>query len=103
MRSINAFVRLAFLALPVFASEQLLPVKRGDGDVLKDSYIVFLDDGYNLSNVSDSIPQMNVTHEWTIVNGFAATLDDQSLDQLRALPGVSSISENPAAQMAARQ
>jgi hypothetical protein len=103
MRSTNALVRLVLLALPVFASGELLPVKRGDGEVLKDSYVVILKDGYNLASVTDSMSEMNVTHQWTIVNGFTATLTQDDLNQLRAQPGVSSISENAAARSAAKQ
>lgn len=103
MRSIDAFTRLALLALPVFASGGLLPVKRGDGEVLKDSYIVMLKDGCNVDDITDSIPNMNITNQWSIVNGFAATLSPDRLEQLRALPNISSISENTAARTAVKQ
>ena len=103
MRSTNPFIRLVLLALPVFASEGLLPVKRADGEVLQDSYIVILKDGYNVANAVDSMPDMNITHKWTIVNGFAATLTQDGLNQLRAEPNVLSISENAAARSAATQ
>lgn len=103
MRSVNAFIRLALLALPVFASEELLPVKRGDGDVLEDSYVVILKDGCDLAKITGSMPYMNITHQWTIVNGFTATLTEEDLSRLRAQPDVLSISENAAARSAARQ
>jgi hypothetical protein len=103
MRSIDALIHLTLFALPVFASGKLLPVKRAEGEVLKDSYVVILKDGYNVVNVADSMPDMNITHRWTIVNGFTATLNEGSLDELRANPDVSSISENAAARTSAIQ
>ena len=105
MRSINVFVRLALLAFPVFASsEGLLPVKRADGDVLQDSYIVLLKDGYSVSDIADSMGEMNVTNEWTVVNGFTVTMpSEEGLSQLRTMPQVLSISENAAVRRAARQ
>lgn len=103
MRSIDVLIRLTLLTLPAFASRQLLPVKRAEGEVLKDSYVVILKDGYNVANVADSMSDMNITHRWTIVNGFAATLNEGTLDELRAMPDVSSISENAAARTSAIQ
>jgi hypothetical protein len=99
----NALVRLALLALPVLASDTLLPVKRADGEVLQDSYVVLLKDGYNLASVAESMPDVNITHKWTIVNGFAATLTPESLEKLRAQPNVLSISENAAARTSVTQ
>lgn len=103
MRPVNAFILLALLALPSFTSGELLPVKRGDGEVLKDSYVVILKDGYNVANIADSMPDMNITHQWTIVNGFTAILTQEGLDQLRTRPDVLSISENAAARTSAKQ
>ena len=99
----NAFLCLTLLALPVYAAKQLLPVKRSDGEVLKDSYVVLLKDGSNLATVSDSVPDMNITHQWSIINGFTATLSQERLDNLRTHPEVLSISENAAARTSAVQ
>lgn len=107
MRSINAFIRLALFALPVLASEgDLLPVKRAEGDVLKDSYVVLLKGGPSVASmdtVANSIPESNITDRWSIVHGFAATLSQEDLTKLRARPDVLSISENAAVRTTAKQ
>ena len=106
MRSINALIRLALFVLPVLASENLLPVKRADGEVLKDSYIVLFKDGPNVASmdsIAHSIPNSTVTDQWSIVNGFAANLTQGDLDKLRARKDVLSISENGAVKHTATQ
>ena len=103
MRFINASVYLTLLVLPLYAAEQLLPVKRSDGEVLRDSYVVLLKDGFNLAAVSESVSDMNITHQWSIINGFTATLSQERLDKLRAQPNVLSISENAAVRTSATQ
>ena len=102
MLSINALVRLAFLVLPAFVSGELLPVKRAEGEPVPDSYVVILKDGYNVATIAESTP-MNITHQWTIVNGFCATLNEQDLNKLRSDPAVSTISENEIARISAKQ
>lgn len=99
MRSINAFIRLVLCALPAFASDELLPVKRAEGEVLKDSYVVLLRDGpgvASMDTIAHSIPSSNITNRWSVVHGFAATLTEGDLDKLRARKDVLSISENAA-------
>lgn len=102
MLSINAFVRLTFLVLPAFASGELLPVKRAEGEPVPDSYVVLLKDGYNVATIADSMP-MNVTHQWTIVNGFSAILGEPELNKLRSDPAVSTISENEVVRISVKQ
>lgn len=102
MLSINTLVRIAFLILPALASGELLPVKRAEGEPVPDSYVVILKDGYDVASIADSTP-MNVTHRWTIVNGFSAILSEQELNTLRSDPAVSTISENEMARISAKQ
>ncbi|KAF9652705.1 peptidase 1 [Thelephora ganbajun] len=106
MRSINAFLCLALLALPVLASEELLPVKRAEGEVLKDSYVVLLNDGpgvESMDTIAQEIPSSNITDRWSIVNGFAATLTEEDLTKLRARKDILSISENASVKNTAKQ
>jgi len=106
MRSINAFIRLALFALPVLASEDLLSIKRAEGEVLKDSYVVLLKDGPSVASVdsiANSIPESEITDRWSVVHGFAATLTDGDLQKLRARSDVLSISENGAVKSTATQ
>lgn len=106
MRSFNAFIGLALFALPVFAFEDLLPVKRSEGDVLKNSYVVLLKDGpsvASMDSIANSIPKSNITDRWSVVNGFAATLTQEDLTKLRVRKDVLSISENAAVRNMAKQ
>jgi hypothetical protein len=104
MRSLNVFIRLAFFVLPVLASEGLLPVKRAEGEVVKDSYIITLKDGCDVSNVAGSMPDMDITHRWSkAMNGFCATLTEDQLNEIRSQPDVSAIHENAVARMSATQ
>ena len=107
MRSINAFIRLALFVLPVLASEEdLLPVKRAEGEVLKDSYVVLLKDGPSVASmdtIANAIPESEITDRWSVVHGFAATLNEEDLRKLRARKDVLSISENGAVKNTATQ
>lgn len=106
MRSINAFIRLALFVLPVLASEDLLPIKRAEGEVLKDSYVVLLKDGpgvASMDSIANSIPESEITDRWSVVHGFAAILNDEDLRKLRARKDVLSISENGAVRTTATQ
>ena len=106
MRFVIAFIRLALFALPVLALEGLLPVKRAEGEVLKDSYIILLKDVPNVArmeNITGSIPGSNVTSRWSIVNGFAATLTDDDLNKLRVREDILSISENAVVRTSEKQ
>ena len=100
MRFVTVFIRLALFALPVLASEELLPIKRA---VLNNSYIVLLTDSANLGNVTGSIPGSNITNQWTIVKGFAAALTGQDLSALRGRADVASVSENAVAKTSVNQ
>ena len=106
MRFVIAFIFFTLFTLPVIASEELLPVKRADGEVLKDSYVVLLKDVSSIASVDDitgSIPSSNITSRWSIVKGFAATLTDEDLNKLRARRDVLSISENAVVRTSAKQ
>ena len=106
MRSINAFIRLALFALPVLASENLLPVKRADGEVVKDSFVVVMKDGPSVASVdtiAGLMPDCDISHRWSIMHGFAATLTEDCLDMLRARNDVLSISENAIARTSTTQ
>jgi len=106
MRLINTLIRLALFVLPVLASDDLLPVKRAEGEVLKDSYVVLLKDGPSVAStdtIANSMPHSNITHKWSIVHGFTATLTEGDLDALRARKDVLSISENSAVRTTAKQ
>jgi hypothetical protein len=106
MRSINAFIRLALFVLPVLASENLLLVKRADGEVVKDSYVVLMKDGPGVASVdtiAESMPDSAITHRWSIVDGFTANLTDGDLEMLKARNDVLSISENAIARTTTTQ
>jgi len=106
MQSINAFIRLALFALPVLASEDLLPIKRSEGEVLKDNYVVLLKDGpgvASMDSIVNSIPASEITDRWSVVHGFAATLTEEDLKKLRTRKDVLSISENAAVKSTATQ
>ena len=105
MRFVTTFIRLALFALPVLASDDHdpHPTKCTEGAVLKGSYIVLLRDSASLDNVTGSIPHSNITAEWTIMKGFAATLTREDLKKLRARKDILSISKNAAAVARATQ
>jgi hypothetical protein len=97
MPSIGAFIRLALFTLPVLASEDLLPVKRAEGEILKDNYVVILKDGPSVASmdtIANSLPSSEITNRLSTVNGFAATLTEEDLNKLRVRKDGLSISEN---------
>jgi len=97
MRSVNAFICLA-LCVPRYSLPRnfcQLSAQR--------SYVVILKDGASVDAISEPIPGSNITHRWSIVDGFIATLTDGDLNKLRARRDVLSISENAVVRTAAKQ
>lgn len=106
MRSIAGLIRLALFTLPILASEDLLPVKRAEGEVLENSYVVILKGGPSaagVDSIAKSMPNSTITNQWSIVPGFAANLTEGDLDMLRARNDVLSISENAVVKHTATQ
>jgi len=93
------FVALILCVLPVLAAPSpLVPVTKTKNAVAG-SYIVTFKDGVphpaGISSVTSKISsQSEITHEWTIINGFAGAFNDADLEVLRADPNVKSIEQN---------
>ena len=92
------FVTLVLCVLPVLAAPSpLIPVTKTK-DPVAGQYIVVFKDGVThptgISSVTSKISsQSKITHEWTIINGFAGSFSDADLEVLRANPNVKSIDQ----------
>ncbi|KAF8646921.1 hypothetical protein AX16_007013 [Volvariella volvacea WC 439] len=93
----SAFATILLAALPVFgAPNPLLPIQKYQGRATG-KYIVVLKDGVSKANVLSTLGAPIATAEsiqWQIINGFAAELDDESLNILRASEDVDYITED---------
>jgi len=93
------FVALALCVLPVFAAPSpLVPITKTKNAVAG-RYIVTFKDGVThptgISSVTSKISsQSEITHEWTIINGFAGAFTDADLEVLRSNPNVKSIEQS---------
>ena len=92
------FVTLILCVLPVLgAPSPLVPLTKTE-DAVAGQYIVIFKDGVThptgISSVTSKISsQSKITHDWTIINGFAGTFSDADLEALRANPNVKSIGQ----------
>ena len=92
-------VILALCILPAFsAPSPLVPVQKAK-EPIAGRYIVTLKDGAsreaNVNALSGGINgASSITHEWTIINGFAGTFSSAELENLRSNPDVASIEED---------
>lgn len=92
------FVALVLCALPVLAAPSPLVTVKKTKDAIPGRYIVtFKNDVVSttgVSSVASSISsQSKITHQWSIINGFAGTFTDTDLEVLRSNPHVGSIEE----------
>ena len=93
------FVALALCVLPVLAAPSPLVTVKKTKNAIPGRYIVTfkndIDHSVGVSSVAGGISsQSNVTHDWSIINGFAGSLTDDDLEVLRSNPNVASIEEN---------
>ncbi|KAF9468269.1 serine protease [Collybia nuda] len=95
MRFFTAVLAAIALAAPVFGTPtNLRTVERFSGKT-SGKYIVKLKDGASKSAVLGQLKGGSaVTHDWKLLNGFAGTLDDETLNALRASPDVEYVSED---------
>ncbi|KAJ3508844.1 hypothetical protein NLJ89_g5537 [Agrocybe chaxingu] len=95
MRFFAVSVYVSVLAASALAAvTPLRTVEKYDGETTG-KYIVKLKDGVTKSSVLGSVRKSsNVTEDWEIFNGFAAQLDDATLNELRASDDVESITED---------
>ena len=93
----KSLVILALCVLPAFsAPSPLIQVDKAKERVAG-RYIVILKDGANRKAHLDAFSRDNkgtITHEWDIINGFAATFSALQLEDLRFNPDVVSIEED---------
>jgi len=93
MRFSTAIFAALAIAAPVFAAPTTLaPLKKFKGETTG-RYIVKLKDGVAKSTVTGTLRKA-ATHDWDIINAFAAELDDSALNELRASPHVEYIEED---------
>ncbi|CAA7269772.1 unnamed protein product [Cyclocybe aegerita] len=95
MRFFAVSVYISVLAASALAAvTPLRTVEKYDGETTG-KYIVKLKDGVSKSTVLGSVRKSsNVTEDWEILNGFAAQLDDATLNELRASDDVEYIAED---------
>ncbi|KAG6908317.1 hypothetical protein DXG01_005293 [Tephrocybe rancida] len=81
------------LVAPVLATPApLRTVERFNGETTG-KFIVKLKEGVSKSDVLASL-NVNVTHEWDLIHGFAGELSDDAVNTLRASPDVEYITED---------
>jgi len=79
------FVAFAICVLPAHAAPSPLVSVRRTGDAIAGRYIVNSKDdvghSVGISSISRGIsPQSEVTHDWSIINGFAGAFVDADLE-----------------------
>ena len=94
------FFALATLLLPVLAAPSPLITVSKAGNPVTGSYIVTLKEGVSRSahvssvqRVIDSITS-KITHEYSIINGYAGKFSADELNELRSNSDVASIEED---------
>ena len=94
VRWLNATLPL-FLILPLFLAAPTARPAQANGPVIPGKYIVVLDASLDSSAAAAGLAQkygLGVSHVYRhALNGFAATIPDQRLAQLRGEPGVISV------------
>jgi cerevisin len=95
MRFSLSFATLAFLvASALGAPTALHAIETFDGETTG-KHIVTLKQGVNKDDLLKTLKaKVTVTHEWEVLNGFAAEFDDGTLEELRANPDVENIAED---------
>ncbi|KAF9466801.1 serine protease [Collybia nuda] len=94
MRFFAAVFAAIAIAAPTFASPSpLRAVEKFEGKTTG-RFIVTLKDGASKSAVTQKLKANVITHDWSVLNGFAADLDTDAVNLLRASPEVELISED---------
>ncbi|GLB43183.1 putative peptidase S8 family protein [Lyophyllum shimeji] len=94
MKFLTAYFAAAALVFPVLASPPLLhTVQKYDGET-SGKYIVKLKRGVSKETIFGQVRAANVTHDWTVINGFASYLNADDLKTLRASRDVEYIAED---------
>ena len=82
------------------STEDLVAVRMAAGEKVPGQYIVTLKPGVEQQVMFDQTPDIRPMYVYdTVLNGFAARLDDQQLDELRRDPKVASIEEDQIAKV----
>ncbi|KAG5639868.1 hypothetical protein DXG03_002741, partial [Asterophora parasitica] len=82
------------LAAPVLASPAPLRTVEKFNGKTSGKFIVKLKEGVVKSKVFAQLKNSNVTHDWSVIHGFAGHLSDEALHTLRASPDVEYITED---------
>lgn len=95
MRFSFSFASLALLvASALGAPTALHTIETFSGDTTG-KHIITLKQGVTKADLLKNIKaKVSVTHDWEIINGFAAEFDEATLEELRANPDVASIAED---------
>ena len=84
----------------------LLLIKRAEGKILRNGYVVILKDGpgvASMDSIANSIPYSNITDKWPIVHGFTVILTEDDPNKLRTRMDILPITENAAVRTTAKQ
>ncbi|MDY7232793.1 S8 family peptidase [Hyalangium rubrum] len=78
-------------------------LKAEPGKAIPGAYIVKLRDGAQFSTLGNVMAEVKTRHQYSIINGFAADLDEKQLDALRRNPMVEYVEEDGVASIDATQ
>ncbi|KAG5642318.1 hypothetical protein DXG03_003020 [Asterophora parasitica] len=94
MQFFTAVFAAIALAAPVFASPAPLRAVEKFSGKTSGKFIVKLKEGVDKSKVFAQLKNSNVTHDWSVIHGFAGHLSDQAVNVLRASHDVEYITED---------
>ncbi|KAG5633351.1 hypothetical protein DXG03_007539, partial [Asterophora parasitica] len=94
MQFFTAVFAAIALAAPVFAGPAPLRAVEKFGGKTSGKYIVKLKEGVTKSKVLGQLKNSKVTHDWSVIHGFAGHLSDDAVNALRASPDVEYIAED---------
>ncbi|KAG5640906.1 hypothetical protein DXG03_006680 [Asterophora parasitica] len=94
MQFFTAVFAAIALAAPVFAGPAPLRAVEKFGGKTSGKYIVKLKEGVTKSKVFAQLKNSKVTHDWSVIHGFAGHLSDDAVNALRASPDVEYIAED---------
>ncbi|XP_006464047.1 serine proteinase 2 [Agaricus bisporus var. bisporus H97] len=95
MRFSLSFAALALLvASALGAPTAIHSIETFDGET-SGKHIITLKQGVKKEDLFKNLKaKVSVSHEWEVINGFAAEFDEETLNELRANPNVESITED---------
>ncbi|KAG5640866.1 hypothetical protein DXG03_006770 [Asterophora parasitica] len=94
MQFFTAVLAAIALAAPVFAGPAPLRTVEKFNGKTSGKYIVKLKAGVAKSKVFGQLKNSKVTHDWSVVHGFAGQLSEDAVNVLRASPDVEYIAED---------